>query len=355
MSKRFYAEWEAQDGILLSFPHTNSDWKPYLEEVRRLYCAILIEILKVEACILICDCRDNTQNIIQNYCNAKNINTEILKRLYCIELPSNDTWARDFSGITICKNGKNIVLDYGFNGWGLKFASNFDNEITHKLQKLGILKRVKTKKLILEGGSIESNGKGILLTNTQCLLERNRNPSYSKAQLEKILKKDLGMEKILWLDSGYLSGDDTDSHIDTLACFIARNTIAYVACENKNDEHYVALSKMECELKALRNLKNKPFKLVKLPFTAPKYYNNERLPATYANFLFINGAILLPIYNDKNDTLAIQTLQKACPKHKIIPIDCSVLIRQHGSLHCISMQFPKHTLDFTKLQSLNKF
>ncbi|MDY2584137.1 agmatine deiminase family protein [Helicobacter sp.] len=350
--KKFYAEWEAQDGILLSFPHANSDWKPYLKEVRQVYCEIIVEILQAESCILICDSKKETLEIIQNYCNTKSINTEILGQLYCLELPSNDTWARDFGGITINKNGKNVVLDYGFNGWGLKFASNFDNQITHTLHKVGILKRIKPKKLILEGGSIESNGKGILLTNTQCLLERNRNPFYSKAQLEKILKKDLGIQKVLWLDSGYLSGDDTDGHIDTLARFIAPNTIAYIACDDKNDEHYVALSKMECALKALKNLDNKPFKLVKLPFVTPKYYKNERLPATYANFLFINGAILLPIYNDKNDALAIEILQKACPKHKIIPIDCSVLIRQHGSLHCISMQFPKHTLDFATLQSL---
>ncbi|MBX7490871.1 agmatine deiminase family protein [Helicobacter turcicus] len=350
--KKFYAEWEAQDGILLSFPHAKSDWKPYLEEVRQVYCAIIVEILQVESCLLVCDSKKETLKIIENYCTAKRIDFTLLERLYCIEMPSNDTWARDFSGITISKNGKNYVLDYGFNGWGLKFASNFDNQITHKLHKLGILKRVKTKKLILEGGSIECNGNGILLTNTQCLLERNRNPFYSKLQLEKILKNDLGVQKILWLDSGYLIGDDTDSHIDTLARFITPNTIAYIACKDKNDEHYKALCKMECELKALRNLKNKPFKLVKLPFTASKYYDKERLPATYANFLFINGAILLPIYKDKNDALAIHVLQKACPKHKVIPIDCSVLIRQHGSLHCISMQFPKNTLDFTKLQSL---
>lgn len=350
--KKIYAEWEKQDGILLSFPHENSDWNPYLEEVRQVYCAIIVETLQVEACILICDSKRETLEIIKNYCETKNVNIALLEHLYCLEIPSNDTWARDFGGITICHRGKNIVLDYGFNGWGLKFASNLDNKITRKLYELGILKHIKTKKLILEGGSIESNGKGILLTNTQCLLEHNRNPSYSKSKLEKILQKDLGIQKILWLNSGYLSGDDTDSHIDTLARFIAPNTIAYLACDDKNDEHYQALSQMENELKLLRNLDNKPFKLVKLPFTTPKYYAEERLPATYANFLFINGAILLPTYNDKNDALAIKSLQKACPKHKIIPIDCSILIRQHGSLHCISMQFPKHTLDFQKLQSL---
>ena len=156
--KKFYAEWEKQDGILLSFPHENSDWNPYLKEVRQVYCAVIVEILKVESCLLVCKDKKETLEILKSYCVAYNVDFWILEHLYCIEIPSNDTWARDFSGITIAKKGKNCVLDYGFNGWGLKFASNFDNQITQKLHKLGILKRVQTKKLILEGGSIESNG-----------------------------------------------------------------------------------------------------------------------------------------------------------------------------------------------------
>lgn len=352
MMKKFYAEWEKQDGILLSFPHKNSDWNPYLKEVRQVYCEIIAEILKVESCVLVCDSKEETLKIIQDYCATKGVNLALLERLYCIEIPSNDTWARDFGGITICKNGKNCVLDYGFNGWGLKFASNFDNQITRRLHALGILKRVQTQKLILEGGSIESNGEGVLLTNTQCLMEANRNPFYTQKQLEKILKKDLGIQKILWLNSGFLSGDDTDSHIDTLARFVDKDTIVYVGCNNQEDEHYSQLLAMKQELQNLRNLKGKPFKLVELPFVSPKYYDSERLPATYANFLFLNGVILLPIYRDSNDTLALEILQKACPKHQVIPIDCSILIRQHGSLHCISMQFPKNTLNFKALQNL---
>ena len=350
--KKFYAEWEKQDGILLSFPHENSDWNPYLKEVRQVYCAVIVEILKVESCLLVCKDKNETLEILESYCVAHNVDFGILEHLYCIEIPSNDTWARDFGGITIAKKGKNCVLDYGFNGWGLKFASNFDNQITQKLHKLGILKRVQTKKLILEGGSIESNGEGVLLTNTQCLMEANRNPFYTQKQLEKILKKDLGIQKILWLNSGFLSGDDTDSHIDTLARFVDKDTIVYVGCNNQEDEHYSQLLAMKQELQNLRNLKGKPFKLVELPFVSPKYYDSERLPATYANFLFLNGVILLPIYRDSNDTLALEILQKACPKHQVIPIDCSILIRQHGSLHCISMQFPKNTLNFKALQNL---
>lgn len=346
--KKFYAEWEKQDAILLSFPHKDSDWNPYLGEVSLLYCKIIVEILKVESCILVCKNKIETENFIINYFSKNTLDKSLLKRLYCVTLPSNDTWARDFGGITIKKGKKNCVLDYGFNGWGLKFASNFDNQITQSLGDLGVFSH-KTKKLILEGGSIDGNGDGILLTNTQCLLEKNRNPFYDKKEIEKILKKDLGIKKILWLNSGYLSGDDTDSHIDTLARFVDKNTIVYVQCNDINDEHFEALDKMEAEIKTLRNTNNKPFKCIPLPFVSAKYYGGERLPATYANFLFINGAILLPIYNDANDNVAIKILQESCPKHKIIPIDCSILIRQHGSLHCITMQFPKNTINFSVL------
>ena len=349
--KKFYAEWEKQDGIMLAFPHKDSDWNEYLEKAREVYCQIIYEISKIETCILLCQNKMETKTFLKQ--QAKTHKWDLnLKNLYLIEMPTNDTWARDFGGITICKNNKNIVLDYGFNGWGLKFASNFDNNITRNLYKLGILKNIQTKKLILEGGSIESNGEGIVLTNTQCLLESNRNPAYTQKKIEKILKKDFGAKKILWLNNGYLAGDDTDSHIDTLARFVNTNAIAYLKCEDKNDEHYPALAKMEKELKKLKNLEGKPFKLIALPFCEAKYYHNVRLPATYANFLFINGAVLLPIYNDKNDKKAIEILQKTLPKHKIIPIDCSILIRQHGSLHCISMQLPKNTLNYKALEKL---
>ncbi|MDE5592218.1 MAG: agmatine deiminase family protein [Helicobacter sp.] len=349
MKKRIYAEWEKQDGILLAFPHKDSDWKTYLQEAREVYSEIIYHILRLETCILICQDKQECEEYLTRHFRLKKWDLKVFKNLYILEIPTNDTWARDFGGITICKNNKNIVFDYGFNGWGLKFTANFDNTITKKLGALNIFNKIKTKSLILEGGSIESNGEGILLSNTQCLLESNRNPSYSLKKLSKKLKKDLGIKKILWLHHGFLEGDDTDSHIDTLARFITPNTIVYLKCENKRDKHYDDLAKMEKELQNLKNLNKKPFHLIPLPFCTPKYYNNERLPATYANFLFLNDSILFPIYQDKNDKRAIEIMQKALPHHKIIPIDCSVLIRQHGSLHCISMQFPYKTLNYNAL------
>jgi agmatine deiminase len=195
--------------------------------------------------------------------------------------------------------------------------------------------------LILEGGGVESNGIGSLLVTAECLLNPNRNSHLDKKQTEVILKQEFGVEQILWLNHGYLAGDDTDSHIDTLARFIDTNTIMYVKCEDKNDEHYDALKKMEEELQNFRNLDDEPFDLIALPMTQPHFYDNERLPATYANFLIINGAVLLPIYNDPHDKEAISICERAFRGRNIIPIDCSVLIRQHGSLHCVTMQFPE--------------
>ena len=151
----------------------------------------------------------------------------------------------------------------------------------------------------------------------------------------------LGAKKVLWLNSGALEGDDTDSHIDTLARFIDKDTIMYQTCDDKDDSHYEELKNMEEELKKFRQLNGKPFKLIPLPWIEAKWDEDERLPATYANFLIINGAVLVPTYQDKNDEEALKIFKKAFPKRDIIGIDCSTLIRQHGSLHCVTMQYPK--------------
>lgn len=376
--KRFFAEWEKQDAILVAFPHARSDWSAYLSEAQEVFSNIIFEVANVEKCIVLVDpsfsenlevwssegleseAISSVYEILVDFWKKQNRDEErqkiVLKNIKWVVIPTNDTWARDFGGICVevQRGGKRStrVLDFGFNGWGLKFASNQDNVITRKLAKLGILKEVKTKDMILEGGSIDSNGAGLLLTTSECLLESipvdfsrqvvkgNRNPALNREQIEEKLKKYLGIKSILWLNHGYLRGDDTDSHIDTLARFINEKTIIYVKCEDKEDEHYKELKLMEKELQLYA--KQYKLDLVALPMATPLYYENERLPASYANFLIINGAILLPTYGDaQKDTEAINILQKICKKHKIIPIDCQVLVRQHGSLHCVTMQFAK--------------
>ena len=234
-------------------------------------------------------------------------------------------------------------MDFCFNGWGKKFAADQDNRINRGLMKQGVLNGTYTDHLdfVLEGGSIESDGHGTLLTTSECLLSANRNDRLNRADIEERLKSFLHVERVLWLDHGYLSGDDTDSHIDTLARFCPDQTIAYVKCENKEDEHYEALLAMEEQLKTFRTLAGEPYRLLALPMAGKIEEDGERLPATYANFLIMNEVILYPTYNQQeNDKKAGEVLQQAFPSHQIIGIDCRALIKQHGSLHCVTMQYP---------------
>jgi agmatine deiminase len=261
-------------------------------------------------------------------------------------IDSNDTWSRDFGPITVLQNGEPLLLDFGFNGWGLKFAANLDNRVTRQLREEGAFcAPLKTIGLILEGGSIESDGKGTILTTAECLLEPNRNPHLSQGEIEEALGELLGADRFLWLENGFLAGDDTDSHVDTLARLCPDDTIAYVRCDDPTDEHYPALSAMEEELGRFRSRAGAPYRLIPLPWPSPRFdAEGERLPATYANFLVINGTVLVPTYRDKNDAAALSAIGEAFPGRTIIGIDCLPLILQHGSLHCVTMQLPRGVL-----------
>ena len=235
------------------------------------------------------------------------------------------------------------LLDFTFNGWGLKFASDKDNQITRRAVETGILKGRYVNRLgfVLEGGSIESDGMGTLLTTSECLLSPNRNGQLNKVEIEEYLRSAFHLERVLWLDYGYLAGDDTDSHIDTLVRLCSPDTIAYVQCRDVNDEHYEELHRMEEQLKTFRTLAGEPYKLLALPMADKIEVEGERLPATYANFLIMNDAVLYPTYNQpENDIRAKEVLQEAFPGHEIVGIDCRALIKQHGSLHCVTMQYP---------------
>ena len=192
----------------------------------------------------------------------------------------------------------------------------------------------------LEGGAIESDGEGTILTTSACLLSVNRNGISRKTKIETYFNETLGAKRILWLDYGYLAGDDTDSHIDTLARLCPDNTITYIKCTDTNDEHYESLLNMQRQLESFRTAEGKPYRLIALPMAKAAYDDGERLPATYANFLIINGAVLMPAYGTELDYVAHKALQKAFPNREIVDIDCQTLIRQHGSLHCVTMQYP---------------
>ncbi len=330
------AEWEKQSAIQIVWPHLGSDWVENIEEVTRSYLAFSREILKRGKLLVI---------IPQGYDIKEFFTEEEQANLICVEIDSNDTWARDHGAISVFINGEPTLIDFGFNGWGLKFAANHDNLITGKLYKNSLFKpSVKYQNqlnFILEGGAIESDGKGTILTTSRCLLAPNRNQPMTIKQIESYLKHILGAERVLWLNSGYLAGDDTDSHVDTLARFCNENTIAYVKCDNEDDEHYHELKTMEEELKMFTTSSGEKYNLVALPMADALYGYNGRLPATYANFLIINDAVLVPAYGTAKDNIASQLLQEVFHDREVISIDSREFIKQHGSIHCLTMQIPE--------------
>ncbi|MFP4506482.1 MAG: agmatine deiminase family protein [Cyclobacteriaceae bacterium] len=334
----FPAEWHPQSAVQLTWPHAGTDWAASLSEVIPCYVEIAQAISQRQKLLIICHDAAEVRTQLQD-CHMANVIFH--------ELPTNDTWARDHGAITIFENGKPVVLDFRFNGWGLKFAANHDNLLTRLMYRDKLFSPEVSYRnmqhLVLEGGALESDGEGTLLTTADCLLAPNRNDHLSKAEIEGELKKAFHLERVLWLHHGYLEGDDTDSHVDTLARFCDPQTIAYVRCEDTSDVHYEALQKMEAELQQFKTKEGMPYRLVSLPM-ADMAFDEEghRLPATYANFLIINEAVLLPFYgNQAKDQQAKDALQEAFPQHEIIGINCEPLIRQHGSLHCITMQYPE--------------
>lgn len=332
------AEWYPQSAVQLTWPHEDTDWKPILGEVIPCFVSIAKEIIKREKLLIVCsdesEVRAQLGEVEVDY-------NQIIFR----EMETNDTWARDHAGISVFEDGMPVVYDFVFNGWGMKFAANHDNLITRLLFYTRTfsdeVRPVNMQPFVLEGGSLESDGKGALLTTVECLSSVNRNEYLHKEELENYLKQVFGLERILWLESGYLAGDDTDSHVDTLARFCSEDTIAYVQCTDEEDEHFAELHEMEEELKEFTQANGEPYRLIALPMADKVEWKRERLPATYANFLIINGAVLLPFYNSPKDEIARAALQTAFPDREVVGIDCLPLIKQHGSLHCVTMQYPK--------------
>lgn len=335
------AEWELQSGIQLTWPHADTDWQPYLDDITETFIEIAKTILRYEDLIIATPHPEEVAGFIL----GASSNGHSCKIYRC---PSNDTWARDHGAITLKNNNGDFrLLDFQFNGWGRKFAADKDNAITKNLFKQGAFngKLVDYNDFVLEGGSIESDGKGTIMTTSFCLLAPNRNQPLSKAKIEEQLLKRLNAKRIIWLDHGQLIGDDTDGHIDTIVRFAPNDTLLYIGCNDKTDPQYEDFNKLEEQLKTLRTLEGNPYRLIKLPMPRPIYDGDDRLPATYANFLVINGAVIVPTYNQSDlDKLAIRLIGEAFPDREIIGIDSRTIIRQHGSIHCLTMQYPKYTL-----------
>ena len=307
---RLPAEWEPQSGVQLTWPHAGTDWAPMLDEVTKTYEEMAREIRRREPLLI-------------------------------VGPPTNDTWARDHGFISLVPS---LLLDFCFNGWGEKFPAELDNAINRRLYEDGSVKGEYVDHLdfVLEGGSIESDGKGTIFTTSCCLLAPHRNEPLTKEQIEERLKEYLYADRVLWIDHGQLTGDDTDGHIDTLVRIAPDDTILYVSCDDPQDEQYEGLRLMEEQLKTFRTIDGQPYHLKNLPLPHPIYdEDGQRLPATYANFLVINGAVLCPTYAQPDlDAEALRIIGEAFPDREIVGIDCRSLIKQHGSLHCCTMQFP---------------
>ena len=308
------AEWEHQSMVQLTWPHEGTDWATILDEITAVYEKMAREIRKREP-LLIVD-----------------------------SIPHNDTWARDHGFITTeetsfdQKSKALVLLDFCFNGWGEKFEATLDNQINKRLYEQGLVKGIYEDHLdfVLEGGSIESDGKGTVFTTECCLMAPHRNQPLTKAEIEERLKEWLGAERIVWLQHGSLIGDDTDGHIDTLVRICPNDTLLYTG----GDDDHPDLAEMERELQKLRTLDGKPYRLLKLPLPRPIYDDGDRLPATYANYLVINGSVLVPTYNQPDlDEEAMRIVGQAFPDREIVGIDCRTVIKQHGSLHCCTMQY----------------
>lgn len=341
MPLRMIPEWEKPSAILLALPHKNSDWNYILQEAQD-QCRRIVEALLSrgeEVLLLVKDTEDAT--VI--------FKREDLEKISLLEITTNDTWTRDYGPISVANEGdlkeQTLLLDFGFNGWGLKFAADSDNLVNLEMSEMGLFADGSYQNLrsfILEGGSVETDGKGSLLTTTRCLLSPNRNGSLSKRHIEDYLSLWLGTPNILWLDHGYLPGDDTDSHIDTLCRFAPDDTILYTGTSDKNNPLYGELEEMRGQLSTFRNTSGHHFNLIELPLPDQILDEDGKpLPATYANYLTTSKAVYMPVYGQPlNDERACMTLAAVFPDKEIVPLDCRTLILQHGSLHCSTMQIP---------------
>lgn len=340
---RLPAEWEPQDAIQLTWPHAGTDWEPILNEIIPVYETLVTLLSGVGEVVIAAppkSIHDLSQRLIELGATQEQLH------IYPVE--SNDTWVRDYGPITIETNHGLCLLDYQFNAWGNKHPHQLDNALTSTLFRSGAYPGaiMQERTLVLEGGSIETDGMGTLLTTARCLLNRNRNPSLDQTEIEQQLCEDLGVEKINWLFHGAMQGDDTDSHIDTLARLCPDNVIAYQACDDETDSHFSELQLMAVELQNMTSARDGHYRLIPLPWPSAKYdKTGQRLPATYANFLVFNQLVIVPTYRDPQDSVALAQLAKAFPGYQIKGLDCLPVIQQHGSLHCITMQLPKGTLN----------
>ena len=335
----FPAEWERQSMVQLTWPHAATDWASCLDDITETFLQLAELITRYEQLLIVTpDIQDTRQQL------SGHLTEGALSRVTFCECPTNDTWARDHGALTLRDHttGDIRLLNFRFNGWGRKFEARLDNAINTYLDRASILHAPMTSHddFVLEGGAVESDGCGTVFTTSQCLLAPNRNQPLTQFGIQTQLLRRLHAQRIVWLDHGHLIGDDTDGHIDTIVRCAPDDTLLYVACTDKEDEQYEDFQALEQQLKSLQTTVGRPYRLLPLPMPDAIHEDGERLPATYANFLVINGAVIVPTYAQaEKDDLAAATIAQAFPDRDILRIDARTIIRQHGSVHCLTMQY----------------
>lgn len=342
--RRMPAEWEPCQAVLLTWPHQYMDWHDMVE-IEHCYIEIVRTILSTSSVFIVCLDITHQQHITR----VLQQSASQLHKCHFFYAKSNDCWIRDYGPISVWENVDTpLMLNFIFDGWGGKYSAKQDNAITDKLATQHCFA---TTKIIpidfqLEGGSIESDGQNTLLVTSSCLLNPNRGRARKKEKINQDFKKWFGIERVLWLDHGALKGDDTDGHIDMLTRFANTTTLLYVQSTSKKDVNYDALQAMESTIKTWRQRDNKPYCLIPLPspdISYSKYDTSRILPQTYTNFLIINDLVLVPQYQNTQDKEAIDTIQYAFPHLRVVGLDSAALIEQGGSVHCMTMNIPKHT------------
>jgi agmatine deiminase len=332
-SLRMLPEWAPTEAVMLAWPHISSDWAPWIDGIVSDYvelcCAISRSAFPV---ILVRD--DNHESEVKKILDRK-----MDRRPLFFQVPYNDTWCRDYGPIGIgAERELRSFLNFNFAGWGSKYQATLDNAVNQALKtSWGV--PLKTLNYELEGGSIETDGQGTLLTTVNCLLDSARNPGITKASCEEKLREILGIDRFLWISEGALLGDDTDSHIDNLVRFCNENTLAYITCSRPEDIHYSSLQEMQRQVLSLRQANGDPYRTYALELPLPLYdEGSKRLPASYANFLLINDLVIMPTFGCPQDALAFSQLQLAFPGKEICGVPGNNLIRQYGGPHCATMQ-----------------
>lgn len=327
----------------MALPHPATDWDYMLEDACNCFRRMIVTIAQHARVLLLTPFPETAESLLDEY-----LATDFFSnRITIHRIVTNDTWTRDYAPITVYDSeGIPHLLDFTFNGWGMKFAACHDNCVNRQLALDGLFAHPleSHKDMVLEGGSIDSDGEGHLLVTSECLLEPNRNPTMSRQEIEQRLTDIFGLRKVLWVDHGFLAGDDTDSHIDTLARFAPGRKIVYIGCNDPSDIHYQPLKAMERQLRSFTDADGEPFTLVKLPMAPVCLEENVRLPSTYANYLVLPNAVIMPSYGDAvTDEEAADILKETYGK-PVFRVDCRPLVRQHGSLHCSTMQIPRAAL-----------